>query len=73
MSEKRMIRLYVNTGFIGANHQKFAQLPDGWDDMNEDERDEYLDLEAQEFLSSKISYGGEVVEADAVPRTHRKA
>ena len=56
------IRLVIDTGFAGCQHEDFLDLPDDWETMSEEERQKYLDEEASDFLSNNINYSAYVVD-----------
>ncbi len=63
-ASKRVIQLWINTGYAGCTHKGTEALPEGWDEWDEQEREDYLDQAAQDFLGNHIEYGAEVVGED---------
>ncbi len=55
------IKLYVNTGFVGARHEEIIDGPDDWETMTEDEREEWIDEAAKDYLINCIEFGGNVI------------
>jgi len=63
MSDKIKIELSVHTGFVGGTHAKIIEIDkDSWDEMDEYEQEEYMDVAAEEFMNTKISWNAEVIE-----------
>lgn len=60
----RRIRVWVETGFAGCNHEDYYPLPDNWDQMSEQEQQEHLDELAYEFRGNCIEYGAYVEAGD---------
>lgn len=58
----RRIRVWIDTGFAGAKHEDFEELPDYWDTMTELEQNEYLDDVVDCFMSRRIDCGACVEE-----------
>ena len=56
------IKVWVETGYAGADHEDFEELPDGWEDMDEKEREAYLNEIATNYRDNVISCGARVVE-----------
>lgn len=59
--DTRKIYVYVNTGFSGAKHQDWYDLPDGWDDWDESTREYYLRDAADTEVANHIDAGAYVV------------
>jgi hypothetical protein len=64
MSDKRRIKLFIDTGSANARHIDYIDLPDDWDQMSGKDQEEYLDEEAQDFVSNYIEFGAVVVDED---------
>ena len=61
MKDKVKIHMYVNTGFAGAKHKDFILIDrDEWEEMSEEERDDYLDDTAREYMDNCIDFGAYV-------------
>jgi len=58
------IKVTVNTGFVGADHVDYYELPPNWENLNEDERHTLMDTYAQEYMQETIESYGELVEDD---------
>lgn len=58
----RKIKVTVYSGFVGANHIVFHDLPEDWDEMSEQEQNSYLDELAVHERDERIEFGAEVVE-----------
>jgi hypothetical protein len=58
------IKIYVDTGFAGCRHVDFQDLPDDWEELSAEEREEYLDEAATDFRNNVINYGASVVDDD---------
>jgi hypothetical protein len=56
MSKK--LRLFTEM----QSQEKIIDLPDDWDSMDEEERSDFCEDEAQDFALSVVKYGSEVVE-----------
>tara|TARA_R110000764_G_scaffold223907_1_gene312903 strand:+ start:115 stop:306 length:192 start_codon:yes stop_codon:yes gene_type:complete len=46
----RIIKINVSTGWANGDYDEELELPDGWDDWTEEERDEFLNGCATELL-----------------------
>ena len=54
MSDVVKIKLYVGTGFHGAEHEDYYEYPrDEWEAMSEDERGNVLNELAVEYLHER--------------------
>lgn len=63
MSDQVKIRLYIGTGFAGAEHVDYEYVDrSDWDSMSEEDREKYLEEAAQDFLGNHIDYSAVVVE-----------
>ena len=60
----RRIKIYINTGFAAGKHVDYDDLPEGWDDWTEEEREDHLNEVAQDFMSNRIDYGAYVVDEE---------
>jgi hypothetical protein len=58
------IKLYIEGKSEDCDHEAFEDLPDNWDAMSNEEKDNYLDEAAQGFLVNHVSYGAYVVDDD---------
>lgn len=56
--DKRRIITYVALGM--TKHEDSEPLPDGWDEMSEEDRQEYLDDAAETTLQNHIDFGAYV-------------
>ena len=56
------IELWVNTGFSGANHREEIEGPDDWETMTEEDKEEYLDMAARDYLFDRCECGARVIE-----------
>jgi len=61
-ADTRRIKLWISTGFAGAKHVSYENLPDDWDDMTEKEQQEYLDEESIAYMQNCIEFGAYVVD-----------
>lgn len=58
MSEKIKVKMYVHTGFANCKHEDEFEIDrDEWEEMDEKEREKYLDDVAQDYLGNCIDYG----------------
>jgi hypothetical protein len=46
----RVIKINVGTGWSNCDYNEELEIPNGWDDWTEDERDEFLNECALELL-----------------------
>jgi hypothetical protein len=61
----RKIRVSVELNIAGHNiPDEYGELPEGWDDWSEQERDDFLTMMAMEALSCHAGSGASVVEVD---------
>lgn len=61
----KRIKLYCYSGFAGADHIDYEELPDNWDDMDEKEREEFLSQAAEDYFNNcGVEYGAYVVDGD---------
>lgn len=60
MADSRRIKCWINTGFAGRDHFEWYPLPDGWDDLSEDEQEEILEEMAQDYRGDHIEFGAYV-------------
>lgn len=59
------IRLVVETGFVGGDHEDEIEVPDEeWNAMSPKEQEKFIEDEATVFMSNCISYHGYVIEDD---------
>jgi hypothetical protein len=59
----RKIRLHAEASSnISYNRTEYLDLPEGWDEMGEDEQGNELDERAAEWIWNDISLSAEVVE-----------
>ena len=62
-TERVRVRLIVDTGFVGAEHDAEIEIPrDEWDAMTADERDHYLAGELEMMISNCIEAYYELVD-----------
>ena len=65
MSDMIKIRLYVGTGFAGANHEDVYEVErEGWESLTEEQKEKELDQMAQDYLWNCIECAAWVVEDD---------
>jgi hypothetical protein len=57
----RKIKITVDTGFAGAEHEDECELPDDWDAMPEDERQDFLAECCADAIANFIDAYAEVV------------
>ncbi|EPB8981591.1 DUF7167 family protein [Pseudomonas aeruginosa] len=63
MSDFIKIKLFVDTGFVGGTHEYIHEVDrEEWEEMNEKERDDFLEQGAKDFMSNCIDYGAYVIE-----------
>lgn len=63
MKDYVKIRLYVGTGFHGAEHEGYDEYPrDEWEAMSEDEREKVLNELAVEYLHERCECSAWVME-----------
>lgn len=66
MANEVTIRLTIDTGFIGGEHEKDIHIPrDRWDSMSKEERDKYIGDDLEDFKNEQIGAEAEVVEGTA--------
>lgn len=59
------IKVYCHTGFTGCNHDFTYELPKKeWDNMSEDERNEFLNNLATENMHNHIDYGAHLIDEE---------
>lgn len=59
------IRLYVDTGFVGAEHEDFMEIPDDeWEKMTAAERDTLCRDAADEIMYERVECGWELCEEE---------
>lgn len=58
------IKLTVSTGWANGNHVEYLELPSHWENLNELEKEEYLNECATEYLHECCESFGEVVDED---------
>ena len=58
------IKMTVSTGWANGDHTDYAEAPDNWESMTEDEKDAYAHECATEYLYECCSASGEFVEDD---------
>ena len=57
------VRFYISNGMVGGRREEIMDLSDeGLEFMEEEEREEYLDQLATDFMNNIIDYGYEVLE-----------
>lgn len=57
----RKIKVWVTTGFANAKHEDEMDLPEGWDDMTDEEQEAFLEEAATGFRDMRVDCGAEVV------------
>lgn len=61
MSDKVKINLYIGTGFAGCKYEDCEYVDrEEWDAMSAEEKEEYLDQAANDFLTSRIDFSAYV-------------
>ncbi|TWC17116.1 hypothetical protein FBY06_11836 [Pseudomonas sp. SJZ085] len=65
MSDKIKIKLFVGTGFAGCAHrdEEFVDRAE-WEAMSEQQREQYLDDAATDYLHNCVEYSAWVEEED---------
>ena len=58
----KMLKVTVDTGFVGGVHEDYLELPEYWSDLSEEKQQEYIDEEAEAFLFSCCGYEGSIVD-----------
>ena len=58
----KRIKVYVCTNKTGSKVEDEFDAPEDWDQMDDTERDEYLDQVAQDHLSNSADFGAYVVD-----------
>lgn len=58
----RRIKVYLSIGYQTATHTDYLDLPDGWDEMTEEEREKELDEIATDFRDNLTEFSAEVVD-----------
>jgi hypothetical protein len=58
------IKLYINTGFANCKHTEIIDCPEEWEKMSQQEKEEWLDDEALDFLNNHIDYGAIIIEGE---------
>lgn len=56
------IRLYVQTSMVGSIVEETIDVPDDWESMDEQQRQEYLDEAAEAHVQNNCDYGAYVME-----------
>lgn len=67
----RKIKMHIGTGYAGAEHVDFVNVPDDWDEMSEQGRQRLLDEHAEEFLANNIEYGAWLVDDVSTDEDYR--
>jgi len=60
--EKRRIVAYAQVGMAKIEYP--SALPDDWDEMTEEDRQEYLDQAAETMLQNHVNFGAYVEEGE---------
>lgn len=61
----RKLRIHVEWGFTGvSDDENDYDLPEGWDRMTEDQREEVISDYVQTTIFNQVGGSGEVVEVD---------
>jgi hypothetical protein len=60
--DKRKIRVWYNSGWVGAHESDWEDLPEDWDDWSESEQEDYLDTAGRDMMQSRADYGAEVID-----------
>ena len=58
------IKLTVDTGYVGGEHVDYMYLPENWDDMSEQEKNNYLNQIGEAFLHECCEFHAELVDDD---------
>ena len=58
----KKIKVVVDTGFCGADHVDYEDLPEAWETYTPWEKKSYLEEAAQDALNNYISAYADVVE-----------
>lgn len=57
MRETLKIKLFIGTGFVGADHKGEEEVDKQfWQGLTEKQQDEYLEEAARDFLNNHIEY-----------------
>ncbi len=48
------IKVTVNTGFVGATHVDYYELPCNWDSLSQDKKENYMEELAKECMEEYI-------------------
>lgn len=63
MTDKVKIKLYIGTGFAGAKHEDEEYIDrKEWEGMSPEQREEYLEQAATDYLNNHIDYSAWVEE-----------
>lgn len=61
----KRIKVWLGIGLCGCDKEDVFDAPDDWDDMDQKERDEYLEEAAMDFRNDNIEYGAEVIDDES--------
>lgn len=65
MSDTIKIKLHVGTGFANCQHEDTLEIDkEVWEEMSEQERDDFLDEAAIDFRNNVIECGAWIIEGD---------
>ena len=61
---QRILKIHVDTGFVGAQHEDEVELPDDWDSLTEKEQELFKMECCQETINNFIDAWTEIVDAE---------
>lgn len=64
MAKQYRINVIIGTGLVNGAHEADYELPENWNDLTHDQRQEVLDECAMEVLSDNIDAGAVVMDQD---------
>lgn len=60
-----VIEFYISMEYDARTHRIFTKVPQNWNDMSADEKEIFLQREAEEYMHTQIEYGGIVHDSPA--------
>jgi hypothetical protein len=60
----KRIKVVVNTGYANANHEEIRELPEGWEEMTEEQKDALLQEVAVELLHESCECAAWVIDGE---------
>lgn len=58
------IKLMVSTGFANCEHVEYQELPEWWEELTSNEKDEFIQDSAREFYNECCEFSGKLVDED---------